>query len=1190
MSKTTFGLTWWGKQWLEALNEISRDVSRLPRGRSYARKGAVLDIKVNKGKIIGEVEGRRPTPYDIDISLRFFTKEENDIVNRVIKGNLSIAARLKLGELPTELFESLNEHGVKLLPNTWDEFDANCSCPDWANPCKHLTAVVYMLAGEIDKDPFLLFEIRGVKKEELLEAAGIIEEKINQDDENCTFIDEKLDKEELDTFPDLSDIAEDNVSKEILSFLSSKPLFYARSDFKKELRKTYRMVMKETAFLQVPLYREKDQMKELPDSLNLIIPSLPKENLLSESYFLISKEESVSGYLYDFADSTPEGYKIKANLLLEYLFELSLEDFLSSESCVWKFFILSSALSQSLAQSGRFIPSLKNIHENSFYILYEPFFRNSSSVKKVLKKLTYLIPNNFVVFEETKTPLEKDKAVSLFISLLLTRLVQRFSKDVLNNKLKDTFFKGYLYTPERFEEENTLEVVRRWLDELNLEPKKITPVLKIEIGENDEFFLNVLAENKHASAQELVSLKDIYLTSKDYTLSLPIGLVKYEIISQLLLLSRQIEQVNKFMRDNEARPVKITSSELLSLLNEGEKICKLLNIKIMIPKELQKLIRPKTALKAEVSSGSEGEPSLTLDKLTEFSYQVALGDSTISFEEFMELVDTKKEIVRFKDKYVFLDPNEVKELMKKLEYNPTEPTTQELVKASLSGTYNDDSLVIGDNLSAILNKLMQTTKLETTPNFEGFLRHYQNLGFSWLYKVTELGLGCCLADDMGLGKTIQLIAMVSKLAYENKLTEPVLIICPTSLLGNWKKEFEKFAPSLKVDIYYGNKRRLSTRGKDVILTTYTLARKEENRFKRKTWSVMAIDEAQNIKNPVSQQTKAIKSIPAKRKIALTGTPVENSLAELWSIFDFINKGYLGSKESFRKTFATPIERYRDANKIETLNKITSPFIMRRAKTDKDIVKELPDKIEKDEYCSLKKEQAALYQQLLNDLMEKIAESDDIERKGMVFKLITSLKQICNHPVQYTKRDSNISPFVSGKSQKTLELVKDIISKKEKVLIFTQYKEAGDLLKEMLASELEITPLFFHGGVTRKHREEMIDDFKKSLHGHVMIISLKAGGTGLNLTEAAYVIHYDLWWNPAVENQATDRTHRIGQAKQVQVYRLITKGTFEEKINDMLNSKKELFDLVVSGSSDDMDISKLSDEELYQLVSLQYDSK
>ena len=437
---------------------------------------------------------------------------------------------------------------------------------------------------------------------------------------------------------------------------------------------------------------------------------------------------------------------------------------------------------------------------------------------------------------------------------------------------------------------------------------------------------------------------------------------------------------------------------------------------------------------------------------------------------------------------------------------------------------------------------------------------------------------------MGLGKTLQVIATLLKLKEEGKLEkQKALAIVPTTLITNWVKEIEKFAPDLRTHIYHGSNRTLDPlKEADVLITTYGVARSETAKLQKQKWLVVVIDEAQNIKNPTTAQTKAVKKIKANLKIAMSGTPVENRLSEYWSIFDFTNKGYLNSLKKFSEEYARPIEVDKDQGQLDKFRKVTSPFILRRVKSDKSIIKDLPDKIEQDQFCELSPEQTAIYQNVIDTTMKTIEVAEGINRKGLVLKLITALKQICNHPKQFLKKgkgDANLS----GKAKLLLELLRQILSNGEKTLIFTQYQTMGNILVDILKEEFDLEVPFLHGGVSRKKRDEMVEDFQNNRTTRILILSLKAGGTGLNLTAANNVIHYDLWWNPAVEAQATDRAYRIGQTKNVIVHRFITQGTFEEKINELLMQKKELANLTVTNG--EKWIGDFSNEELKELVAL-----
>ena len=527
--------------------------------------------------------------------------------------------------------------------------------------------------------------------------------------------------------------------------------------------------------------------------------------------------------------------------------------------------------------------------------------------------------------------------------------------------------------------------------------------------------------------------------------------------------------------------------------------------------------------------------------------------------------------------------SETEKLLERLKKKPDFVMNKmELLHHSLSGKIDEYDFDYDEAFAKVISSFTKVEEIDLPDTLKGTLRPYQQVGFRWLYTNVKKGFGCCIADDMGLGKTIQVISLILKLKEEKKLKKPVVVICPTTLLGNWEREFENFAPGLEIYTYHGFNREFTT-DCDVVLTTYAILRIDIEEFKKHNWDLIVIDEAQNIKNPSTSQTQAVKAIKADMKIAMTGTPVENRLSELWSIFDFINKGYLGSINDFGKNYSVPIERFKETQRAEKLKKAISPFMLRRLKTDKMIISDLPEKVVLDEFCYLTKPQAALYERVLNQSMQEVqSASAGINRRGAIFKLITSLKQVCNHPYHYLKH-GDMSRSASGKTEKLMSILTNILDNDEKVLIFTQYKEMGAILEKIIADEFNTDPLFFHGSLNVKSREEMIKQFSEEINKKIMILSLKAGGLGLNLTSASNVIHYDLWWNPAVEDQATDRTYRIGQDKNVMVHRFITLSTFEEKIDKIIKDKRELADAAVF--TGEKIITELSDDEIYEIFSL-----
>lgn len=481
-------------------------------------------------------------------------------------------------------------------------------------------------------------------------------------------------------------------------------------------------------------------------------------------------------------------------------------------------------------------------------------------------------------------------------------------------------------------------------------------------------------------------------------------------------------------------------------------------------------------------------------------------------------------------------------------------------------------------------KLIDNSKAYEVPkSLTGELRPYQKIGYSWLVQNVKYNFGCILADDMGLGKTLQILSAILHFKEVNSLeNKSSLIIVPPTLLSNWENEIKKFTPELTYYIYHGTNRTFPLEEYDLILTSYGVIRLDLDIFQDKTWFICVIDEAQNIKNPNTQQTKAIKSIKAENKVALTGTPIENKLTDYWSIFDFVNKGYLSSLDNFKANYVMRIERLEETKTLEKFKTITKPFVLRRLKTDDNIKEELPDKIINDIYCSLTKKQIRLYNAIMEGIFEDLEGKTDIERRGIILNIITGLKQVCNHPSQFLKSD-NPKINESGKMELLITILENILDVDEKVIIFTQYAQMGKIIEQLVSKKLKTNVLFLHGSLTQQKKAEVISNFQENKEFKILVATLKTGGVGLNLTAAQNVIHYDLWWNPAIENQATDRVHRIGQKSDVMVYRFITKGTLEEVIDQMSKNKLNLAEKAIS--NDETFITEMTNEELKEALTL-----
>jgi superfamily II DNA or RNA helicase len=585
-----------------------------------------------------------------------------------------------------------------------------------------------------------------------------------------------------------------------------------------------------------------------------------------------------------------------------------------------------------------------------------------------------------------------------------------------------------------------------------------------------------------------------------------------------------------------------------------------------------------------------------LGDLVDFRYDLAVGDQVIDPAELAELARLKAPLVRLRGQWVELDEAHLKAALKFLERQQAGTmTAADALLAGLRGPGGDVPLVgvdadgwLGDLMSGQADRRLPP--MTAPPGFAGTLRPYQERGLSWLSFLGDLGLGGILADDMGLGKTIQLLSLIAAQPPESG---PTLLVCPMSLVGNWQREAARFTPDLRVHVHHGADRldgeslTAALAETDLVITSYGVATRDQAALSTLTWARVVCDEAQNIKNHTTRQARAIRALPAATRIALTGTPVENRLSDLWSIMEFTNPGLLGPSEKFRENYAIPIERNGSDDAARALQRLTQPFVLRRLKTDKTIISDLPDKQEMKVWCNLTPEQASLYAATVADMLARIEETtDDISRRGLVLATMAKLKQVCNHPAHLLGDGSRL-PGRSGKLARLEEICDEIVAEGDKALCFTQYAEFGRMLQPHLAGRLGCPVLFLHGGTPKRQRDALVETFTSLDEPALFLLSLKAGGTGLNLTAASHVIHVDRWWNPAVEDQATDRAFRIGQRRNVQVRKFVCVGTLEERIDAMIEEKKALAERVV-GTGESW-LTELSVADLRTVLALSPDA-
>jgi len=1168
MSSKNFGTTWWGKAWLDALRKIDYS-NKLSQGIQYAENGAVSDIEIDNNIIRAKVQDEeRMTPYQISMKFSEFDEYDMEEIENIVESNHYYISKLESKILPPALLEELEDEMISLFPKSFQEIKMTCRCTKFAHPCKHVSALFFIMANEIDKNPFIIFSLHGFN---LLSITNPEEDSFNdvssipkienfltgsqvQEGTNTAIsIVNTRDLKEIDfsKIPDLS--------KKIDKLLTPSPLFYNEGNFKKKMIDQYIKLQK-----KVNGFIRKSEFTETPDT-----------HYYSLKIKVINNSFDFEGKLFGYEDIKLFNLD-EMDDFIDFLQNHTLNN-ISKHSLEIKYISQIYSFTLKLIQQCAYIPEIFSSAKDEYMVRWIPAIFDTK-INSIVQTLCDNIPSDIVIYKNQQ--MQKKDQVYFLISFFISYFQKHF--DLLPKRgmvqILSLFYNFDVFTQVKFEDQQIPNTIHLWLSRFYITKGDCIPVIKIDESSRhgDRVLFEILISDKKDTSNHLIPLKKFI--SRNHP-------EKNRILKDLSLLSSYLPQVNDFLQlKNGQSNFAILSNEFVEVWFDALPILNTLGIQTILPKSLKKVFSPSLSLSFDIKDNVDynAVSFFNINSMLDFKWNIAIGSKFISPDDFRKLLKKYSGIVKLKDSYVYIDDKEAQKILKQLEKDP-ELTKNELLKINLEKKFKGVPINIKKDVEQLFDQMFTKYDPQIPKMLRAKLRPYQVKGYKWLYNNIKSGLGSLIADDMGLGKTIQVITLLLKLKEEGILgRKKCLIIVPATLLSNWQHEFEKFAPAIKVLVYHGQRRKFDIDDIDVVVTTYSLSRSENATFQKHKWLVLITDETQNIKNPSSNQTRAVKSLRSETKIAMTGTPVENRLMDYWSILDFIMKKFVGSQNSFRENFATPIERFRNQAKLEDFRKITAPFILRREKTDKTIINDLPDKIEIEKYNQLTPQQTALYQEVIDAADYQLQESKGIARKGIIFKLFTNLKQICNHPSHYLgKRTGKINN--SGKSALLMELLEHILNMDEKVLIFTQYTKMGNLLTTMVEDQFDMTPLFLHGGLSRKKRDGIIEAFQSNQSKQILILSLKAGGTGLNLTAANNVIHYDLWWNPAVETQATDRAFRIGQKKNVTIYRMITKGTFEEKINEMLQKKKELANLTINVG--EKWITEMSNDELKKLVEI-----
>ena len=1168
-----YGKTWWGQQWLNSLSKIDNS-NRLPRGKTYANKGLVKNIEIETNTISAKVQGSSPRPYKVKVSVSVFSDMQKKQLLEEILNNPSLLAKLLNRELPEGLAKFSDTKNIALFPKSWRDFPMDCSCPDSAVPCKHLAAVIYVIANEIDKNPFLVFQLHDfdileeVGKRYLVgKKSGIRVNEFKELFEDNPIFTAIIKDDIFDTI-DFSGI--EPMSEKLLKIIQENPVF-SEKNFKNNLAKAYKLIVKGTAQLTE---NERDIINDfhLGSGLNMVISEIQK---VQEFQFITTDGEVI-------VDKKPDFNRLQTTL---YFTD---EKYFDSMSDAFRVMKIAHQFCLKLLKNGAIIPQLLKSKVDEYFVRWLPAM-NNADIKSIVLTLSQAIPPDLIQLQDKKKARYQDseEQILTLCSLFLNHYVGLYTQTIGEcyrgkwsfTPLDDLFFQNTPIEFKGFRDKETPIAIQSWLNNYYITQKDFVPILRVEENEQrGTFFMGVLVENRKEQDApiELVEI----LQKKKYEN------IRFEVLQDLLLLSNHFPALDDYLQSQGKSKMEFDSENFVNVLLEILPTLQLFGIQILLPKSLKHWIKPQISGTIKSKSASQVGGFIQLNDMLTFNWQIAVGEELLSWNEFEKLIQGMKGLVKIKDRFVLIEQDELERLKKNLE-NPPKLTGADLLKTALAEEYKGSKVGLSPEVVELLKNLTSPGRVKLPENLNAELRPYQLRGYEWMVKNTQLGFGSLIADDMGLGKTLQVITLLLKFKQEGAFTKnKALIVVPTTLLTNWQKEINRFAPDLTFQIYHGNKRKLALKDvettTDLVITTYGTVRSDAEIFKKYSWYCVAIDEAQNIKNPDTEQTKAVKNLKSDIKIAMSGTPVENRLSEFWSILDFTNKGYLGNLSKFTTEYTKPIQLDHSHEKLQIFKKITAPFLLRRLKTDKSIITDLPDKIENNYYTKLSKEQAALYESVVQQSLTDIEENEGIARKGLVLKLMTALKQVGNHPYQYLSKGKKTIEE-SGKVQQLIEILENIQEANEKVLIFTQYTAMGNLLVEFIKNRFGSEPLFLHGGIDRKKRDVLVERFQKNRADSIFILSLKAGGTGLNLTQGNHVIHYDLWWNPAVENQATDRAFRIGQTKNVIVYRLINQGTMEEKIDEMIRSKRDLADMSIT--TGETWLGDLSNADLKNLVQL-----
>ena len=1120
--------SWWAQEFLAPFQDL--DGTLLASAKSYIEEDKLEIISLSSNSLQARLDLGDGQYTRLEIKLDFLADEEIQVAKEILSNSSLIATEIALGKLPSLLNEELQEKSIQLLPQNLDAYTFRCShCENnhlitRGQACEHSLALIYKLAEEIDKDAKLWLEFRGL---------GELLEQLELDDAEQSFLKKwgdildslvtqanppsKAHELKLEPNPNFNRdlIPLDFNYEAALSLLEDKPNFDQEQDFKKLLLAIYDLGAKRADSLY-DKWLDKSRNRKAETDLNI------KFQAEANSY----------NDLFEFS--------IPIKNLLRYSLNLDLNKVYSDKLAFTLLMVQTAVL---ISKYGLYCPELVSVTDDYVFVRYQPLF-NNDQLRKRLAEIYNMCPKNIfgLDLDVTKEQLNE------FLTYLVTFMVKDLVKGI-KGFTKNSLLRAFLYDEklklENISDQSNLKALTLWLSKLDIQNFDLRPLLEIEEEETFNLNMNLQDLNDGSGSRVIIETLKKEVLEKDFASERIEALYK-----QLYLLQDYIPALKQIISTEAKAKPPLDLNALAELLVKADTILAVLGLELALPDSLKNLIKPKLRLNLCFDN----------DDNFHFDYKIEMGEELISLSAFRELIrQNKTELFSYSKNYTLLSELNRLEILERSSHSlPSLETFFDSLYfyrlAELEGLMIMQDKENDDFFESALNI---NSKATISSSLKAKLKDHQEEGFEWLYANYKKGFGSCLADDMGLGKTLQVISVLTKIYFDDKIKKPSLVLCPSSLTQNWFKETLKFAPDMKVNLYSEIKENKSELDDtQVLISSFASLRQNQEFFEKYDWEILVVDEAHNIKNPQAKQSQAIKNIKAQSRVALTATPVEKKLADLWAIFEFLNPSYLRSLQEFTYEFSIPVEKYRDKQKKSRLDYVIAPFFLRREKSDASFQENFVKKNICDYYLTPSPTQEELYKNIYLKFLDQVTDLEGMERIRLIQKTFKELTLLANHPSLY---DDNLKKdhLESAKLIKLLDLTQSVIDSGEKIVIFTQFRETAEFLKFSIEEALNTQTLLYHGAINSKKKEEALNDFQNDESKQVLIITLKAGGTGLNLVVANHLVHYDFSWNQAQEDQASDRIYRIGQEKDVYIHRLMLKGSFEQRFDELLKSKSDI---------------------------------